>query len=62
MFFYIRNKNNTIKYLRKSKGYTSKELANKTNISLSIILKVDNQKLKEIPEPLKTQLINFFTP
>ena len=57
MFFYFRNKNKTIKELRKNRGYTVKELASKLKIKTSLITSIDNRKLKDISEPLKTKLL-----
>jgi len=47
----------TVKELRKNQGLTAKELADKLKINTSIILKVDNFKLKDVPEPLKSKLL-----
>ena len=53
--FGVRNK--TVKELRKNRGYTAAELAAKLKISPSHILKVDDVKLKEVPEPLYSKLL-----
>ncbi|AOT68684.1 helix-turn-helix domain-containing protein [Geosporobacter ferrireducens] len=52
--FGIRNK--TIKELRKKRGYTAQELSDRMKISKSLILRVDDMKLKDVPEPLKSKL------
>lgn len=57
MLFYFRNKNKTIKELRKKQGYTAQELAIKTKLNTSVILKIDNRKLKHVPEPLKSKIL-----
>ena len=57
MFFNFGIKNKTIKELRKNRGYTAQELSEQLKISTSLILRVDNMKLKDIPEPLKSKLI-----
>ena len=48
--------NKKVKELRKDQGYTAKELAERLKLETVEILKVDNLKLKEVPEPLKTKL------
>ena len=57
MFFNFGIKNKTIKELRKRRGYTAQELSERLKISTSLILRVDNMKLKDVPEPLKSRLI-----
>jgi hypothetical protein len=57
MFFKFSANNKTVKDLRKSIGYTAKELALQLKLDESLILKVDNYKLKDIPEPLKSKII-----
>lgn len=52
--FGIRNK--TVKELRKNRGYTAQELSDRMKISKSLILRVDDMKLKNVPEPLKSKL------
>lgn len=58
MLFDFSFKNKTIKELRKNKGYTVKELAVQIKVSESLILKVDNRKLKDIPDPLYSRLFS----
>jgi len=60
MLFYLRNKNKTIKTLRKNVGYTVNELSLKTKLSSSILNKIDDRKLKEIPKELQERLIPIF--
>ena len=57
MFFNFGIKNKTIKELRKRRGYTAQELSERLKISTSLISRVDNMKLKDVPEPLKSKLI-----
>lgn len=57
MFFTLKNRNKTIKELRKNRGYTAKELAIKLKIKSSLIIKIDNKKLKDVPEPLKSKIL-----
>ncbi|NLM42629.1 MAG: helix-turn-helix transcriptional regulator [Clostridiales bacterium] len=57
MFFHLKNKNKTIKELRKRQGYTVKELADKLKIEISLISRIDDRKLKDIPDPLKSKLL-----
>jgi transcriptional regulator with XRE-family HTH domain len=47
----------TIKELRKSQSLTTKELADKLKVNNLEILNIDNLKLKDVSEPLKSQLI-----
>ena len=57
MFFEFRNRNKTIKELRKNQGYTAQELAMKLKVDSISILKIDHLKLKEVPEPIKSKLL-----
>ncbi|HHW67545.1 MAG: hypothetical protein PWP07_108 [Epulopiscium sp.] len=59
MFFEFRNRNRTVKELRKDKCYTVKELAEKVNLNPSIINKVDSLKLRDVPEPVKSKILPF---
>jgi len=47
----------TVKQLRMERGYTAKELAEELKVGSSLILKVDNYKVKNVPEPLKSRLV-----
>jgi ribosome-binding protein aMBF1 (putative translation factor) len=47
----------TIKELRKNQGLTAKELSYKIKIDTTEILNIDNLKLKDVPEPLKSKLL-----
>jgi len=60
MLFYLRNKNKTIKTLRKNVGYTVNELSLKAKLNSSMLHKIDNRKLKEIPKELQDRLIPIF--
>lgn len=57
MFFEFRNRNKTIKELRKNQGYTAQELAFKIKVDTTSILKIDQMSLKEVPEPIKSKLL-----
>lgn len=57
MLFGFGFNNKTVKELRMQRGYTVRELAEKLKISASIISKVDDHKVKHVPEPLKSRLI-----
>ncbi len=57
MFFSFRFRNKTVKELRKNRGYTAHELAQKARIKPSIILRVDDTPLKNVPEPLYSKLL-----
>lgn len=57
MYFEWRNRNKTIKELRKDRDYTAQELALKLKIDTINILKIDYLKLKEIPETMKITLL-----
>ncbi len=57
MFFNFGFNNKTVKRLRTDRGYTARELAEKLNIGASLILKVDDFKIKNVPEPLKSKLL-----
>lgn len=57
MFFRSKLINKTIKELRKNQNLTAKELADKLKLDTVDILNIDNQKLKDISEPLKTKLL-----
>ncbi|HHT46507.1 MAG TPA: transcriptional regulator [Firmicutes bacterium] len=48
--------NKTIKELRKNQGFTAKELAIKLKVDSKVIKMIDNKKLKDVPEPLKTKI------
>jgi len=58
MLFDFGFKNKTVKELRKNKGLTAKELAIQVKVSESLILKVDNRKLKDVPDPLYSRLFS----
>ncbi len=57
MFFSYRVRNKTVKELRKNRGYTAAELSKKLKINHSLILKADDMKLKDVPEPLYSKLL-----
>lgn len=54
MFFFNSFQRKTIKELRKDQGLTAKELAQRVKIDSARILRIDDKKLKDVPEPLKS--------
>ena len=58
MFFGLRFKDKkTVKELRKNQNLTAKELADKLKLEMADILKIDDLRLKDIAEPLRSMLI-----
>lgn len=53
--FHIMKK--TIKELRKNQSLTAKELADKLKVDTIEILNIDDLKLIDVPEPLKSKLL-----
>lgn len=49
-------KNKTVKELRKKWCLTSKELAARVKVENIEILKIDDLKIKDVPEPLQTKI------
>ena len=47
----------TIKELRKNQNLTAKELADQLKLDTIEILNIDNLKLKDVQEPLKSKLL-----
>lgn len=60
MFFYLRNRNKSIKELRKNISLTSKELAVRTKIRPSRLLSMDKMRFKDVPEEIRERLIPIF--
>lgn len=56
MIFNFGIKNKKVKELRKKQGYTAQELASRLKLDTVKILKIDDMKLKDVPEPLKTKI------
>ncbi len=52
--FFNSFKKKTVKELRKNQGLTARELAVKVKVDTVRILKIDDMKLKEVPEPLQS--------
>lgn len=50
-------KNKTVKELRKNQGLTARELAQQLKVDPIDILKIDDKKLKDLSEPLKTKIL-----
>mgnify|MGYP000903914467 CR=1 FL=1 len=57
MFFELRNRNKTVKELRKNQGYTAQELAIKLKVDTPVILKIDHLRLKEVPPKIKSRIM-----
>lgn len=57
MLFTWRMRNRTVKELRKDQGLTARELAEKLRVDNVEILQVDDRKLKDVPEPLRSRII-----
>jgi len=55
MAFFFRNK--TVKELRKKWCLTTRELAMRVKVENIDILKIDDLKIKDVPEPLKTKIL-----
>lgn len=47
----------TVKELRKNQYLTAKELADKLHLETVEIMKLDDSKLKDVEEPLRSQLV-----
>jgi transcriptional regulator with XRE-family HTH domain len=56
LFFNLGLKNKTIKELRKNQGLTARELAQRLKLSTAAIIRIDDKKLKEVPEPLRRKI------
>lgn len=48
--------NKTVKELRKNQGYTIKELAERLRLEPFELKRVDDLKLKDVPEPLQSKI------
>ena len=58
MFFGLKFKDKkTVNELRKNQHLTAKELADKLKLDTADILKIDDQRLKDISDPLRSMLI-----
>jgi transcriptional regulator with XRE-family HTH domain len=56
LFFNLRIRNKTVKELRKNQGFTARELAERLKLNTVAILRIDDMKLKEVPEPMKSKI------
>lgn len=56
MFWRFGVKGETVKELRKNQGLTAREVAQILKVEAIEILKIDEMKLKDVPEPLKTKI------
>jgi hypothetical protein len=57
LFFGSRVTNKTVKELRKNQNLTARELVTALKLDTIDILNIDNLKLKDVPEPLKSKLL-----
>jgi transcriptional regulator with XRE-family HTH domain len=57
MFLGLGFQNRTVKDLRKNQGLTARELAQRLKLDTIDILAVEDMRLKDVPEPLKTKLL-----
>jgi transcriptional regulator with XRE-family HTH domain len=60
MFYFFFHRNQTIKELRKNAGYTAKELALKAKCETVEITRIDNKRLKDIPQKMRDRLLPIF--
>lgn len=56
MIFGLGMQNKKVKELRKNQGLTARELANMVKVDTVDILKIEDLRLKEVPEPLKSKI------
>lgn len=56
MFFFKTFGNTRVKELRKNRGLTAAELAQKCKVKSSLIYKVDELPFKRVPDPLKKRI------
>jgi transcriptional regulator with XRE-family HTH domain len=57
MFFEFRNRNRTIKELRKDQSYTAQQLAVKSGVDKTEILNIDQLKLRDIGQPTRSMIL-----
>ena len=50
-------KKKTVKELRKNQGLTARELAQRVKVDTIDILKIDDVKVKDLSEPMKTKIM-----
>lgn len=56
MLFNLGLNNKTVKELRKNRGLTARELAERLQLNTAVILRIDDMKLKEVHEPLRSKI------
>ena len=56
MLFNLGFNRKTVKELRKNQGLTARELAEYLNLKTATILRIDDKKLKDVPEPLRSKI------
>ncbi|MBM7867616.1 transcriptional regulator [Heliobacterium gestii] len=49
-------KNKTVRELRKNRGLTAKELAQRLKLDTIDILQIEDIRLKDVPEPLQSKI------
>ena len=57
MIFGLGFRNKKVNELRKNQGYTIKELAERLKVEPFELKRIDDLKLKEVPEPLQARLL-----
>lgn len=57
--FKWRKKKKTLRELRRNQGFTARELASMAKVDTVVILNVDDLRLKDIPEPLKSRVTPY---
>ncbi len=56
MVFFKTFGNTSIKELRKNRGLTAAELAQKCRVGTNLIKRIDNMQFKRVPDPLKKRI------
>lgn len=56
MFFFGSFSKKKVKELRKNQGLTARELALKVKVDTAAILRIDDMRLRDVPEPLQSKI------
>lgn len=56
LLFNLGINNKTVKELRKNQGLTARELAERLKLNTAVILRIDDMKLKQVPEPMRSKI------
>ncbi|MGS0763684.1 winged helix-turn-helix transcriptional regulator [Syntrophomonas curvata] len=56
LLFNLGLKQKTVKELRKNQGMTARDLAQRLNLNTAAIARIDDMKLREVPEPLRSKI------